>query len=256
MRPVLFCIKGIPIYSYGTTLALAFIVGFFFTLKEGKRYKLSIDAVLDLTIVVSIGALIGARIGYLFLEIGTRNISLWTFFNTREGGLSFHGGLIGGFLGGILFCRLYKRSLWEIADLVTPCIPLGYSIVRIGCLLNGCCYGYPSKAPWAFACSSVDNLHRHPTQLYSFVLSFLLFLIIWKVRNSRPFDGYLFLLYIGLYSITRFFVEFFRESQLLFGWMKVAQFASVILSMISFGYIGLRLYKLKREQSEKGDVGF
>lgn len=251
MRPVLFWVKGTPVYSYGTMLALAFVVGIYLTWREGKRVGLSIDAVLDLAIVVSLTALVGSRLGYILLEMGRGPLSWRDVFDLREGGLSFHGGLAGGFLGGAWYCKRLGRSLWEIADLVTPAIPVGYSIVRVGCLLNGCCYGYPSTVPWAFACSAMDTLSRHPTQLYSLGLSLLIFFIIWRKREDRPFDGYLFMLYTGLYSITRFLVEFFRESEFLFGWMKVAQFVSAIVALLSFGYMGVRLWQ-RRGRMGKG----
>ncbi len=233
MRPILFWIHGIPIYSYGTSLAVAFAIGYILAVREGKEYGISSDDVLDLVIIVILLALTGARAGYILLE----GIPFRDFFNTTEGGLSFHGGFLGGFIGGLIYCKVKGYSLWELADMVTPAIPLGYSIVRIGCLLNGCCYGIPTALPWAFPCSSVDDLPRHPTQIYSALSSLLLFFILWRLRKDPPFPGYLFFLYMGLYSLTRFFVEFFRESQYLFGWMKVAQFASLILAVISFGYL-------------------
>jgi phosphatidylglycerol:prolipoprotein diacylglycerol transferase len=153
---------------------------------------------------------------------------------------------MGGFLAGYLFVKHKQILPWKLADIVAPYIALGYAIVRIGCFLNGCCYGKVSAVPWALHCAAGDFSLRHPTQLYSMIGSLLLFLILWKFRNHKQFAGFLFLLYIGLYSIMRFIVEIFRESPMVFPWLSLAQLVCIILGTMAFGLIFIFEWRIKK----------
>lgn len=237
MRPVLFTVFGLEIHAYGAMLALAFIVaiwGLQRLCREKQLEQLNLDLLTDLGIWALVGALIGARLAYVITEYD-RFQSVWEIFKI-SGGLAFHGGLIGGFGAGYWFTRRKKLNPWKVADLVAPFIALGYAIVRIGCLLNGCCYGNPTALPWAMHCAN-DSLLRHPTQLYSMVGSLIIFFILWRFRNHKQFSGFLFTLYIALYSVLRFMVEYFRfhpEGNSMVGsWLSLAQLVCLILGLIA-----------------------
>jgi phosphatidylglycerol---prolipoprotein diacylglyceryl transferase len=240
MRPVLFYIFGWPIHSYGFMLAIAFLVAIIGVGKAAKKQEISFETIVDLATWVLIGAVIGARIAYVITEYHYFiHAPWWEVFKVNSGGLAFHGGLIGGFLAGFWFVKRKRIFPWKLADIVTPYIALGYSIVRIGCFLNGCCYGKVTTVPWALRCAANDLSLRHPTQLYSMFGSLLLFVILWRIHNHKQFAGFLFLLYIGLYSIMRFIVEIYRESPMVFPWLSLAQLVCIILGPMAFGLIGI-----------------
>ncbi len=234
----LFKVFGFSVHAYGLMLAIAFLVAIFGVGKMAKKYEIKFDTIIDLAVWVIIGAVVGARIAYVITEYRYfLAVPWWYIFMVNSGGLAFHGGLIGGFLTGFWFVKIKKIYPWKLADLVAPFIALGYSIVRLGCFLNGCCYGKISNVVWALRCSANDAALRHPTQLYSMFGSFLIAVILFKFRNHRRFSGFLFLLYIGLYSIMRFIVEIFRQSPMVFPFLSIAQLVCIILGTVAFGLI-------------------
>jgi phosphatidylglycerol:prolipoprotein diacylglycerol transferase len=127
--------------------------------------------------------------------------------------MSYHGGVIGVILVSILFCRKYRMNFWHLSDLLCPAIPLGYTFGRLGNFINGELYGRVTTVPWGmyFPLDSTHQL-RHPSQLYeAFFEGIFLFLILWSLRKTKVFDGFLFCLYLIGYGIVRFFIEFVRE---------------------------------------------
>jgi phosphatidylglycerol:prolipoprotein diacylglycerol transferase len=135
--------------------------------------------------------------------------------------------------------------------LVAPILALGEAIARIGCLLNGCCYGYITNLPWALPCAFGDDALRHPTQIYAVFSNLILFAILWSQRDRVTYKGQLALHYVILYSIFRFVVEIWRESQLLVGPIKTTQAASVVLILIAL----LWDRWLLRQQAKEGTRG-
>jgi phosphatidylglycerol:prolipoprotein diacylglycerol transferase len=133
----------------------------------------------------------------------------------QRGGLVFYGGLIGAALGGMLYARMKKLPLWKLGDVLAPSIALGYVFGRIGCLLNGCCYGKPSNLPWAIRFPADNPNHPptipvHPTQIYDALLNLILYAgLAWLYRRKK-FDGQVFGTYLLGYACTRSFVELFR----------------------------------------------
>ncbi|TCL60904.1 phosphatidylglycerol:prolipoprotein diacylglycerol transferase [Hydrogenispora ethanolica] len=238
MKPVLFNLFGLSIHSYGLMLAVAFLVGIFGAGRQAqRRLGIPLDTIVDLATWILIGAVAGARIAYVVTDYQLYVRAPWEILKLSSGGLAFHGGLIGGFLAGFGFLRLKKIYPWTLADLLAPFIALGYSLVRIGCLLNGCCYGKASGLPWALPCAYGDATLRHPTQLYSLVGSLVLFVILWRNLDHHRFPGFLFLLYVGLYSMLRFGVEFFRVGPMVFPWLSLAQLVCLLMAGTAFGLI-------------------
>lgn len=251
MRPVLFEIFGLQIHAYGTMLAIAFLAAIWGVSRSAKSDGISLDTIIDLAIWVIIGAIVGARVAFVATEFQYfRSAPWWSIFMINNGGLAFHGGLIGGFLAGLSFLLVKKIYPWKLADHAAPFIALGYSIVRIGCFLKGCCYGKVTGFPLALRCAASDNALRHPTQLYSMIGSLALFFILWRFRKHNRFPGFLFLLYIGLYSILRFIVEYFRETPPFLPWLSLAQLVCVLMAIVGFGSIFLIQWRLKQKGIE------
>jgi len=238
-HPVLLDLGFLKIYSWGFMVAVAFIAATILAAKEAKRKKTDHEKIYSLLIYIIIGAIIGSRIGYLLFDLN--NIAnLLDIFKFWEGGMSFHGGFIGGILFGFLYIKKNKLNFWKTADICTPSIPLAQAIGRIGCFLRGCCYGIETALPWGI---SYLGETRHPTQIYSSIALFLIFIFLSKQKHKKSFNGALFLTYILIYSVFRFFIEFIRvEPKVLFG-LTAAQLVSIVLSAISI-FLFLRFRKL------------
>jgi phosphatidylglycerol:prolipoprotein diacylglycerol transferase len=252
MKPILLQIHGFAIHSYGLMLAIAFIIGIGGARKALRDAGGNPDHIVDLGVWILIGAIVGARVAYVLTEYRYFSANPWEIWKINSGGLAFHGGLIGGFLAGIWYTRSRRLETWKIADIVTPYIALGYAIVRIGCLLNGCCYGLPTTVPWALRCAAHDATLRHPTQIYSMVGSFILFLILRSLRKHRQFPGFLFMLYLVLYSVLRFGVEYFRAGGKIYPWLSLAQVVCAVLAVISLLVIiwQRRIYRRRKVEAD------
>ena len=199
MHPIIAKIGPFTVYSYGMMVAIAFLTGIFIAKLEALRKGIKTDLVYDLSFYFLIGSIMGARIYYIlffglkdFLENPASIFMIW------QGGLSIHGGIFGGVITGIIFSKVRKISFWGLADLVSPSIILGQAIGRIGCFLNGCCYG----------------INNQPTQIYELVLDFIGFFLLWGLRKKMKFEGGLFLTYLMAYSVIRIIVSQFRADNL------------------------------------------
>jgi len=248
-HPVLLDLGFLKIYSWGFMVAIAFIVATILTAKEAKRKNISPEKIYSLVTYIIIGAIIGSRIAYLLFNFNNFT-TFWDIFKFWEGGLSFHGGFIGGVLFGFFYIKKNNLKFWEITDICAPSIPLAQAIGRIGCFLRGCCYGIETTLPWG-----IQHLGqiRHPTQLYSGLVLLGIFIFLSKQKYKKNFNGALFLTYIIIYSMFRFFIEFIRvEPRVLFG-LTGAQITSIILSAISlFLFLKFRkLFKTKNISKRK-----
>ncbi len=210
MRPVLFEIGNFPIYSYGVMIFIAFLLGIFLAQRQAPREGFQKDHVYDVAIMTIILALVGARLAYVFLHWDYFSQNLVEVFAVRRGGLTFYGGFIAPLIGGFFYARVKKISMLKFLDFISPYIALGYGITRIGCFLNGCCYGIPTQTFLGMVFPAVDNIPRHPTQLYSAIAMFAVFLILGFLRRKPQARGVIFFSFILLYGIYRFLIEFLR----------------------------------------------
>ncbi|HZK24814.1 MAG TPA: prolipoprotein diacylglyceryl transferase [Oscillospiraceae bacterium] len=244
MFPVLLRIGSFEVYAYGVMLALAFGVGTIGLTRAGRQVGLPEEKLLDLTIRIMVAAIIGSRLLYVLLELPVYLANPWGIFKLRSGGLSFHGGLAAGVAVGLWYTHRHGLPQGQVADLAAPYLALGYGIVRIGCLLNGCCYGRPTDLPWALPAAYHDGVLRHPTQLYAAAAACLIFFILrWRKKHTR-FVGQLFLEFVLLYSIYRFIVEFFREVSSFVGFLTLGQAVSIVGAVAAF--VAIRIWPLGR----------
>ncbi len=248
MYPVILRIGGFSLYSYGLMIALAFATGIFLLLKSARREGLPEEKLLDMSLWITVAALAGSRLLYILIELPAFLAEPRNIFNIRSGGLSFHGGLAFGIAAGLIYTYRQRLPQGRIADLVAPLLALGYALVRIGCLLSGCCFGIPSTVPWALPAAYRDSTLRHPTQLYAFVASLAIFALLQYRRSRTRFHGQLFLEFIAYYSIYRFVVEFFREVSVYFGFLTLGQAASLVAAAAAFAAI--RLWPFRKTESK------
>lgn len=215
MDPIAFHIGDFAVHWYGILVGLGFLVGLWTASRRALHAGISAEAIIDLGPWIMVGAVVGARALYVYSYwheyFAKEPIS--EIFKVYHGGLVFYGGLIGASLAVLIYLRIKQMSLWKTADVLAPSIALGQSFGRVGCLMNGCCYGKPTDVPWAIHFPVTHVTHGvgvHPTEIYSSLLNFVLFLgLAWLFRR-RKFDGQVFGMYLIGYSLFRGFVEFFR----------------------------------------------
>ncbi len=250
MHPVLFKIGSISIYSWGFMLALAVLVSIYGVGKLFEREGYDKEKVIDLVLVLVVAGVIGSRLAYILVyEWATFITNPLSFFSLGTGGIAgliWYGGLVGGAIP--FFIYIYKNdwSFWRVADMLAPYIALGYALVRIGCFLNGCCYGDITNSVCGVVFPYVDAFARHPTQLYSSLINVVLFgFLIWFYPRRR-FAGQVFIYYLIGYSVYRFIIEFFRESLIMYGPITLGQVYTLILLVI-----GIILYFWRKSDSQK-----
>ena len=240
--PVAFQIGPLKVHWYG----LMYLLGFFsaWALLRYRANSLQLDwsheQISDIVFYAAIGVVLGGRLGYmLFYSTSTLFTRPWVLLEVWQGGMSFHGGLLGVLIALLLYAKHLGRSFFELTDFIAPVVPIGLGAGRVGNFINGELWGRVSDVPWAMVFPHVDAYPRHPSVIYEFLLEgVLLFTILWwyssKPRARRAVSG-MFLLCYGLF---RCFIEFFRQPDpqlgyLAFNWLTMGQLLS--LPMIGFG---------------------
>lgn len=233
MHPILFHLGSLAIHSYGVMLMLGFLAGIWLSSRQARKLGLSRDLPIDLSVWVLLCSILLARLTFMALNWGNYASRLLDVFQIwKEGGLSFHGGLLGGMIAVLLFSWRNRLSFWLLADMLSPGLALGYAIARLGCFLNGCCYGAPTQLPWGVVFPAITTEPSHPTQIYAALGSLVICFLLLRVQSRPKAQGQLFLLYLMLYSVLRFALEVFRRgasAQEMFAGMTQAQVASLVL---------------------------
>jgi len=251
---------ALPVHAYGLMLMLAFLVGLLVARKRAPAYGVDPEGLIDLTLYILVAAIIGSRLLYVILDLAKGSADYaqdpWLIFKTWKGGLSFHGGLLGGVIAGVLFARRHQIPPWRLADVLAPGLGLAYAVARVGCLLNGCCYGRPTDLPWAIVfVDPYTHEHSppsHPTQIYSMIGGLTIFgllLLLGRVQLRRGlFEGLLACSFLILYSIERAIVEIWRAGVSAV-WVPLvqigdrplgltqAQLASLLIALVALGVL-------------------
>ncbi|MFQ5597500.1 MAG: prolipoprotein diacylglyceryl transferase [Nitrospiria bacterium] len=213
--PVFFRIGPLAFRWYGMMYALSFISAIFLIryIAFKKQLKITQDQISDLMLYAALGVILGGRLGYaLIYNPGYYFSNLSKVFAVWEGGMSFHGGMIGAIAGGALYCKRHHFSFYEVADVAMVSVPIGLGLGRIGNFINGELFGRPTDLPWCMIFPQGGDLCRHPSQLYQAGLEGgALFLILWVLSKKELARGILFWSLILFYGLFRFFVEFARE---------------------------------------------
>lgn len=242
MDPVAFKIFGIEVMWYGILISLAVIIGTVLALRETKRQGVDENDFIDLLLYAIPIAIVGARLYYVIFNWNYYKDDLVQILNFRGGGLAIHGALISAVIVAVIFTRKRHIDFWKMADIAAPSIVLGQAIGRWGNYINQEAYGTPTDLPWGIM---VNGVKVHPTFLYESIGDFSIFLfLLWYRRNREKVSGEVFLIYIMLYSLVRFFVEGLRTDSLMLGPIRVAQLVSVLGIVLS-------LYYLLRKRKEK-----
>lgn len=243
MHPVLFRIGSINVYSFGLMLSLGFSLAVAVAFFNAPRYKLDPWLMIDMALYLFLAGLVGSRLVFVLLNWSLYASNPISVFYTWEGGVSFYGAILGGFVVVWIFARRRRLNVWRVADAVAPGLALAASVGRIGCALNGCCYGIPTSGLWGVFTRFAPGL-RHPTQLYESATYFLVFaFLLWWQRRRERAPGQNFLTFVGLYLVGRFVVEFFREGERIYSWLSLTQAVSIVIALAvvaAYVYLGRR----------------
>src|SRR5438094_6327236 len=244
MYPRLFEFGPITVYTYGVLLAASYPLALKLAMTRAQKRGLDHNRVLDLGIYIIISALLGAKLLLLVTDFQTfRHDPKELLTLARSGGV-FYGGLILAVSVAVWYIRRVGLPLWTTCDVFAPGIALGHAIGRFGCLFAGCCYGRETSVPWAitfrdpFAAANVGtplNRPLHPTQLYEAGAELLILgVLLWTERKGRPFAGRTFWLYMLLYAVSRFIIEFYRGDERGMVFMfSTSQFISLLLAPLA-----------------------
>ncbi|MGF1642082.1 MAG: prolipoprotein diacylglyceryl transferase [Thiotrichales bacterium] len=251
--PIALSLGPLQVHWYGMMYLLGFLAFWWLGKRRARRadYPIEPDQVSDLLFYGALGVILGGRIGYvLFYNFSHFLDDPLMLFRIWEGGMSFHGGLIGVLLVIYLYARQLGTGFFNLADFVAPLIPIGLGTGRIGNFINGELWGRATDVPWAMVFPNVDDLPRHPSQLYQIALEgVVLFAVLWFYSSRpRPTAAVSGLFLIG-YGVFRFAVEFVREPDAHLGfvaldWLSMGQLLS--LPMIVFGAL-LMLHAYRRK---------
>jgi len=219
MYPTIFKIANFQIYSYGVLLFISFLLGTKMVEMRAKKFGVESSKITDLALLTLIMVVVGARLLYVIFHWNEFNhdlIGIIAFWRGGLGGLMFFGGLVLALLVGILYIRKEKMPMLKMLDAVAPAIVLGEGLTRIGCFLNGCCFGKPTNSflgcvfPRNSPAGSVFHVPIQPTQLYSSLAGFILFIAALILERKRLRDGLLFGIIMAFYALFRFGIDFVR----------------------------------------------
>lgn len=243
INPVAISLGPFKIYWYGIMYVIGFAAAWFLGLKRTKNNPdWDKQQVNDLVFYGAIGLIIGGRLGYMLFY----NFSAWLadpflIFKTWQGGMSFHGGLIGAIAGMFLFAKKYKKTFFAVSDFAAPLVPLGLAAGRLGNFINGELWGRVTTVPWGMIFPSADSFARHPSQLYEFFFEgIILFIVLWifsaKPKPRMAVSG----LFAICYGCFRFALEFFRQPDLqlgfiAFNWLTMGQLLTIPLIILGIG---------------------
>ncbi len=228
-------------------MALAFLAGLWTASRRSLRVGIAADTILDLGPWLIIGGILGARLFYV--------VSFWReqfagqpfgeLFKVWRGGLVYYGGFIGASIACIVYAQWKKLPMWKLGDIMAPSIALGSAIGRIGCLLNGCCYGRVCNLPWAIHFPPGNQTYPygvHPTEIYDALLNMTLYVTLAWLYRRKKFDGQVFAVYLIGYAVFRSIGEVFRgdyPERYLGGWATPAQLISVPILIAGFALLAI-----------------
>lgn len=254
VSPVAFRIGPLRVRWHGLMYLLAFIVIALIVhvelLRRGVPVPTETAAVMLLYGIV--GVIVGSRLGAIVIYYPSYFYAHpWEMFALWRGGMSFHGGLIGLIVAGLILARRGSSlTFWEMADISAVAFPIGIMLVKIGNFINGELVGRVTKVPWGIVFPRAGYLPRHPSQLYeAFFEGLVVFSVLWLFRSRARRPGEIFSLFLALYGAFRFAVEFFREPDTsIFGqlqWLTIGQIFSILMIIAGLGL----LIFLRREKA-------
>ncbi len=256
MYPELFQLGPIHLRSYGLFMALAFVVGTFLGLREARRVGLDEDKVVNVILVTLVASVLGARLLYVLEHLDEFRREWTTVLALWQGGLTLYGGIVAGTFAGLVAARRLGLPVWLVADALTPALALGTVFGRVGCFLNGCCYGQPTSRPWgvvfprdSFAYLEFGDQPVHPSQLYNAAAGLALFAVFYLLRKRMRVPGVLFWSFIAAFALARIALDLTRSYEVSAVLLRVGGVEITESQFMSFGlalFAGLMILRLRR----------
>lgn len=243
MYPVLFEVGPIVVRSYGVMMAIGFAAGTFWLVRRGIRRGMGADRMIDLVIAIIVSSLVGARVFYVATHPTEFAGAWWRVFWPVQAdgsigiqGLVFYGGLLLAVPTTVLLARRWRLGALGVLDAVAPPLALGTAIGRVGCFLNGCCFGIPTECPWgvvfpahSLAGAAFPGTPLHPTQLYMVADNLIIMSAALFVESRwRKFDGIVFGAYLTLSGLARSIEDLFRYYE---GGMRLFTLGDLVISV-------------------------
>ncbi|MFC1538090.1 prolipoprotein diacylglyceryl transferase [Candidatus Latescibacterota bacterium] len=272
MHPTIISIGPFAIRSYGLMLATGFLCGIMLAASRAKKAGENVDHIYNISVWIVFSALVGARLYYVITHFDEFRVGGDIFFLKRYflefknmfwpvgsngqigiSGLILYGGLIAATFTAVIYMYRNKLSIPKYLDIIAPSLGIGQFFTRIGCFLNGCCFGKPTESVigFVFPDNSVAGMyypgtHLHPSQLYNSLAGLVIFLVLIFMERYKRFDGFLALIYFMMYAVIRFFTDYTRyyDSSLKFYNFTHNQVLGIIVFVIAASIMIYRLKKL------------
>ncbi|MBC8276048.1 MAG: prolipoprotein diacylglyceryl transferase [Chloroflexi bacterium] len=242
---------------YGIMVVLAVVAVIVIALREAKRVGLAEEHIYSVGLWAIIGGIIVSRLLHV--------IDKWNYYMANPAqiigfeGLTVYGAVLGALLAVLIYCWVKKLSFWLIGDVIAPGAILGQAIGRIGCLINGCCYGLPTSLPWGVIYTHPGNYGPplggavHPTQVYHLIWNLIGFGVLWSLRRRLKPQGSLFLLYLALYAAGDLAIRFFREGESFLGLrvfgfdIQQAQLIGIVVLVVTVPWLIVRMLRARKQ---------
>ncbi len=246
MYPILFTTPWFNVYSYGLFIALGYTLGTVLILRAARQEGLNADAIFDMLLLQLIVGICGSRLLFV-LEYTPEKLNFRDFLAFEQGGLTFYGAVISSIIFDLLYLKYRKMPFWQVIDCIGYGLPAGIALARLGCLLNGCCYGTSCNLPWAMPFAAAGTGTYHPTQLYESLGALFIWYLLYRLRPWRRNYGEVFLACMASYGFLRFFIEFVRaENPVFMAGMTMAQLIGLL--MIAGAYVTWKKIAAGRRQ--------
>jgi len=249
--PVAFSIGFFEVRWYGIMVVLAIVAVIAIALLEARRVGLAEDHIYNVGLWAIVGGIIVSRLFHV--------IDKWDYYIAnpaqivRFEGLTVYGAVLGALSAVLIYCWVKKLSFWQLGDIVAPGAILGQAIGRIGCLINGCCYGLPTSLPWGIVYTHPGSYCPlgeavQPTQVYHLLWNLIGFGILWALRRRLKPQGSLLLFYLALYAVGDLSIRFVRAGDpFLFG-MQQAQLIGIVILVVTVPWLIIRMWRYRGEQ--------
>ena len=248
--PVAISLGPLEVRWYGIMVVLAVVVVIIMALREAKRVGLAAEHIYNAGLWAIIGGVIVSRLLHV--------IDKWDYYIAHPGqiigfeGLTIYGAVLGALLAILIYCWVKKVSFWQIGDVAAPGAILGQAIGRIGCLINGCCFGLPTSLPWGVVYTYPGSYApvgepTHPAPIYHLIWNLIGFAILWSLRRKLKPQGSLFLLYLALYAAGDLGIRFVRGGEpFLFG-LQQAQLIGIAILVVTVPWLIIRMWRARAQ---------
>lgn len=247
IHPIIVSIGPVDLYWYGAMYAISFLLIDYLMKREVVRdttLELNVSFIDQIVFISIVSVIIGGRLGYvLFYNIEYYAENFNKIFYIWEGGMSFHGALVGVYFGLLFLSITNKIKFFKLSDFLVPFIPIGLFLGRTGNFINSELYGSPTNASWGVVFPLIDSVPRHPSMLYeAFLEGIVLYLLLFLFKKTKPSTGILTAIFLIFYSVFRFCVEFVRVPDQHIGYIYSTWLTTGMILCVPMFFIGMLIY--------------